>query len=244
MPTYRLDIAYDGSEFHGFARQRGLRTIQGEVEGALKRIFGVAVETVGAGRTDAGVHARGQVMSFSTERDREPSRVYRGVTSMLGPGIVASGCSYAASGFSARFDAKWREYRYVVLNSPVADPLLSRTTWHVADPLDIDLMNQGVPALLGEHDFASFCRSVPGRSTGRRILEAEWTRADRTVEFRIRASAFCHQMVRSLTGFFVDVGRGRVSPEALGGVIEARDRSRSRPMAPPQGLILWEVGYE
>jgi tRNA pseudouridine38-40 synthase len=240
---YRLDIAYDGGKFHGFARQRDVRTVQGEIEAVLERIAGGPVETVGAGRTDAGVHARGQVMSFELDQTIEPDRIKRAVTGLLGPGIAATGCTIVGEDFDARFSARWRSYRYRLLNAADPDPLLHQTTWHVPEPLDVDAMNVAGAAFVGEHDFASFCRRAEGKSTVRTILALSWEREERMVVCSIRALAFCHQMVRSVVGFCVDAGRGRVDPRSVTEVLEARDRAAARPIAPPQGLVLWEVGY-
>ncbi len=243
MPTYRLDISYDGGGFHGFARQSEVQTVQGEIEAVLERVLGRRVDTVGAGRTDAGVHARGQVMSFVTDQDVDPDRIKRAVTGLLGPRVVASECRRVEDGFDARFSASWRSYRYRVMNAPDPDPLLHASTWHVADPLDLEAMNRAAAGFVGEHDFASFCRRADGKTTVRTVLEAGWEHRDGLVVCSIKALAFCHQMVRSIVGFCVDAGRGRVDPAAVGAVLEARDRAAARPIAPPQGLILWEVGY-
>ena len=244
MPNYRLDLSYDGTEFRGFARQSEVRTVQGEVEVALERVLGVPVESVCAGRTDAGVHARHQVVSFSAEVEAEPSRIVRSINRMLGPEIAAIACAVVPDDFDARFSATWRSYRYRVLNAPSPDPLIHRTAWHVADVLDVEAMNRAAAGFVGEHDFASFCRRAEGRSTVRRVIEAPWARDAALYVFSIRAGAFCHQMVRSITGFCVDAGRGRVDPDSVGAVLAARHRNAGRPMAPAHGLILWEVGYE
>ena len=243
MPTYRLDVAYDGSGFHGFARQPKLRTVQGEVEGALSRIVGEEVRTVGAGRTDAGVHARGQVMSFGTDEALDGGRMVRSLNRMLGPEIAVVGCREAPAGFDARFSARSRVYRYQVLAAPVHDPLRRLVTWHVPEPLDVEAMGAAASAFVGEHDFASFCRSSPGRSTVRTVLDARWDREGDLLVFWIEAHAFCHQMVRSIVGFCVDVGRGRAEAGSVAEVLASRDRAAARPIAPPQGLILWEVRY-
>jgi tRNA pseudouridine38-40 synthase len=243
VPTYRLDIAYDGSGFRGFARQPDQRTVQGEVEAVLERVFGRPVLTVGAGRTDAGVHARGQVMSFVDGTGVEPAVIKRAVTGLLTPGIVATACTVVDDDFDARFSATWRSYRYRILNTPDPDPLLHPSTWHISDPLDLAAMNQASGLLVGERDFASFCRKAEGRTTVRTVLEAVWEPIGGLVVLRIRATAFCHQMVRSIVGFCVDVGRGRVPADSVPAVLAAKDRAAARPIAPPQGLILWEVGY-
>lgn len=243
MPRYRLDVAYDGSSFHGFARQPNLRTIQGEVEEALGRIVREDVTTVGAGRTDAGVHARGQVMSFWVDRTLDDARVVRSLNRMLGPEIAVTGCRMVPDDFDARFSARSRIYRYQVLAAPIHDPLRRLVTWHVSEPLDVKAMATAATGFVGEHDFASFCRAAPGRSTVRTVLDARWELDGDLRVFWIEAHAFCHQMVRSIVGFCVDVGRGRAEAGSVADVLARRDRAAARPIAPPEGLILWEVRY-
>lgn len=243
MPTYRLDFGYDGTDFHGFARQPAVRTVQGEVEDALSKVFRHPVETVGAGRTDRGVHARHQVVSFSSDRIVAPATIVRAVTSMLGPEVVAADAAVVPDDFSARFSATGRSYRYRILNASAPDPLRRHTTWQVADPLDVDAMNLAAAGFVGEHDFAAFCRRRDGATTERTVHSAVWDHRRDLVVFSISAKAFCHQMVRSLTGFCVDVGRGRVDPGLVARVLAEGDRSRSRQIAPPHGLVLWHVDY-
>lgn len=243
MPNYRVDLAYDGSNFHGFARNRDVRTIQEEVEAAIGKILGSPVETVCAGRTDAGVHARHQVISFSHERSVSTARIQKSITTMLGPEIVALDAMVVADDFNARFSATMRSYRYRVLTSPVPDPLRRLTTWHVPADLDVSAMNIAAGHFEGEHDFASFCRQAPNRTTIRRVLHSEWVRQGDLFEFQISAGAFCQQMVRSITGFCVDVGRGRIDRHSVAAVLDAGDRNAAPQIAPPVGLILWEVTY-
>jgi tRNA pseudouridine38-40 synthase len=245
LPRYRLDLAYDGAGFHGFARQAaGVRTVQGVLEEALARIFQQDVTVVAAGRTDTGVHARHQVVSFTAERDLPVSQVRRAITSMLGPEVVATDCAVVSDGFSARFDAKARVYRYHVLDSEVPDPLRRHTTWHVSARLDVSAMDEAAAGFVGEHDFATFCRRKDGRPTIRTVFGAGVRREpDETVVFEIRAKAFCHQMVRSLTGYLVEVGRGRRPADAVAELLVARDRSVVPSPAPPSGLVLWHVEY-
>lgn len=244
MVTYRLDLAYDGSGFHGFARQPQVRTVQGELEAVLTRIFRHPVETVGAGRTDAGVHARHQVVSFRTADRIDPARIQKAVNSLLGPEIVCTSAAVVADEFNARFSAGWRSYRYQVLARPLPDPLRRRVVWHVPYELDPVPMDRAARLLVGEHDFSSFCRRAEGRSNVRRVLEAAWLAEGDLLVFAIRATAFCHQMVRSIVGLCVDIGRGRRPIEAVAEALEARNRSAVPTVAPPQGLILWEVFYE
>lgn len=245
MPRYRLDLAYDGTDFHGFARQPGdVRTVAGVLEEALERIFRQAVGVTVAGRTDTGVHARHQVVSFDAERQVEPARVMRAVTSMLGPEVVAVSCAVTDDGFSARFDATSRTYRYHLVDGDVPDPLRRRTTLHVAGPLDVVAMDTAARGFVGDHDFASFCRRREGGTSQRTVhAAAVWREEDGTVVFEIVAKAFCHQMVRSLTGFLIEVGRARRPPDSVAELLAARDRSVVPSPAPPTGLVLWQVAY-
>lgn len=243
MATYRIDLSYDGSGFHGYARQRDVRTVQGELEAALARVLGPTATEV-AGRTDAGVHARQQVVSFSTDSPVECDRLARSLTGLLGPEIVVFNCEQVPEGFSARFSAVRRTYRYRILNRPYSDPLRRSVVWHVKHPLDVSAMDRAVEYLVGEHDFASFCRRAEGGSTVRTVISASWTRSrDDLVWLEIAGSAFCHQMVRSIVAFCAEVGRGRLAPEDTPRVVEARDRSAARGAAPPHGLVLWRVDY-
>jgi tRNA pseudouridine38-40 synthase len=243
VATYRIDLSYDGTGFRGMARQAGVRTIQGELERVLEQVIGEPIETVVAGRTDAGVHARRQVVSFSTERPVEVEALARSINRMLGGEVVAGFVGRVADDFSARFSAVSRTYHYLVLNAPVTDPLRRHHVWHVTDPLDLASMNRAAAGFVGAHDFAAFCRQAEGRSTERRVLSARWDRQDDLVVFEIAATAFCHQMVRSVVGFCVDAGRGKVSPDQVGRILAGRDRNAGRPMAPASGLILWDVAY-
>lgn len=243
MPTYRLDLAYDGTGFRGYAAQVSQRTVQGELEAALSQLIGETVDTTVAGRTDAGVHARGQVVSFETGSEVHPDAFLRSLNGILGPEISVHAVSQVADDFHARFSAVWRRYRYLIDPRPAPDPLLRHMVWHVGRDLDLDAMQAVAGAIVGEHDFSSFCRTVEGRSNVRRVEEAALDTNDGMIEFWVRANAFCHQMVRSIVGYMYDVGRGFSPPDQTLQVIEARDRSAVATVAPPHGLTLWEVGY-
>ena len=243
MPRYRLDLAYDGSGFHGYAWQTNQRTIQGELDSALGQVLG-PISTDIAGRTDAGVHARHQVATFTTDQPVDCVKLVRSLSKMVGPEVVVYGCQPVPDDFSARFNASHRVYRYRILNRPFPDPLRRGSTWHVKDPLDITAMNETVQHFIGEWDFASFCRKAAGRSTVRTILAAMWcARPDDVLRFEIKGVAFCHQMVRSLVGFAVDAGLGRIDPASARMALEAKDRSVNTYIAPAHGLVLWEIGY-
>ena len=243
MPVYRIDLGYVGTAFRGFARQVGQRTVQGVLEESLGRVLGASVVTTGAGRTDAGVHARHQVISFEWDDELDPARLARSLNGMLGPEVVVESVVKTGDDFSARFSAKWRQYRYLVLNAPLADPLSRHQCWHIPHQLDLTMMNDAAQRLVGEHDFASFCRAPDNGSTTRRVLSAGWSREGHMAVFTIAANAFCHQMVRSIVGLMIDIGRGRRRAGDIESILAARDRSRASNLAPPHGLILWEVGY-
>lgn len=243
MPTYRLDLGYDGSGFHGFARNRDVRTVQEDIELALAKITGSTIDTVVAGRTDAGVHARGQVVSFDAEAGLALDRVERSLRSMLGPEIAVFGLAEAGSGFNARFSALSRTYRYTVDDSPVADPLTRSSVWHVGKALDLDAMNRAAGTFVGTHDFASLCRAHDGKTTERTVIRAGWECRSALLVYEVEAKAFCHQMVRSMVALCVEVGCGRVDAGAVSDILRARDRSAARGAAPPHGLVLWEVKY-
>jgi len=191
------------------------------------------------------VHARRQVVSMTLSRQvDDEAAVIRSLNRLLPPDVRVHRLSRAGKGWSARFAATWRAYRYHVRTDPVSDPLGRRLVWHVGVPLDIDAMNRAAALLVGTHDFASFCRAAQGRSTVREVREAQW-RAEKAghLTFEVLASSFCQQMVRSMVGWCVEVGRGRREASETPGVLAARDRQAAGPVAPPQGLILWEVGY-
>ncbi len=241
MPTYRLDLAYDGSDFHGYARQPNVRTVQGALEAALAPWIGNG-DTHVAGRTDRGVHASGQVVSFTCD-EIDTNAVTRSLNSQLGPAIAVRSITSVEDGFHARFSATGRGYRYRVLNSSVHDPFTASVTWTFADPLDEGPMNEGVQVLVGEHDFAAFCRRQGDRSTVRSVEWARWRRSGDLVEFSIGGRSFCHQMVRSIVAVSIEVGRGRLDPRDVESILLSGDRATAKGVAPPHGLTLVAVAY-
>jgi tRNA pseudouridine38-40 synthase len=243
MPTLRLDLAYDGSGFRGYARQDGLRTVQGELEQALATVLGSAVETSVAGRTDAGVHARGQVVSVRFDGRVELRPLLRALNGILGPEISVMAVTEAAADFDARFSAVGRKYRYSLSIGVAPDPLHRGHQWHVGPGLDLGAMEETAGEVVGEHDFSAFCRSIQGVANVRRVDEARWEEEGDVVHLWIEANAFCHQMVRSVVGLCYDVGRGFTPVDQVGEIILSRDRGRVATVAPPHGLVLWEVGY-
>lgn len=247
----RLVVAYDGAPFHGFAVNPGVRTVGGVLTDALATVVGHPVELTCAGRTDKGVHARAQVVTFDADPDRFAlDGLVRSVNKLCGPAIAVTDAALVDPGFDARFSAVARRYRYRILNRPAPDPFQSRYAWHVEEPLSLPAMVLACDPLIGEHDFAAFCRR-PKRRDGepaslvRRVTEAVWhDDGDGDLRFEIEAGSFCHQMVRSVVGTLVDVGRGKKHAGDVLAIIRSGDRNRAGDLAPPQGLTLWTVRYE
>ena len=256
----RLDLAYDGGAFHGWARQPGLDSVQGALEDGLERILRRPVRTVVAGRTDAGVHARGQVVHLDLAEGEwagltrgrpglEPAssltRRLGGVLSRWGGAVVVHRARRAPAGFDARFSALWREYEYRIHDAPAARDPRTRgfTHWHGA-ALDERLMSVEADAALGLHDFLSFCRPRAGATTIREVQRLEVRRdAEGVVCVRIRADAFCHNMVRAIVGALIQVGEGAREPGWLGRRVASPARDSEVRLAPPGGLTLLAVGY-
>jgi len=241
-----LTVAYEGTGFRGFAVQPGQRTVAGELVGALEQMLrGDVADFVGAGRTDAGVHAWGQVVSFSTGVDTEPEVLARKLTRRLGPEIVVRDARMVGPEFSARHSATARTYRYTVVNRPQPDPFRARYAWWVPEPLELARLRLGADPFVGEHDFAAFCRKGPeGSTTVRRVLRSHWDDlGDGILQYEVRATAFCWQMVRSIVGTLVEIGTGRLTAGDVLTIIRSRDRQRAGRLAPPEGLCLWQVDY-
>ncbi|MEA3019245.1 MAG: tRNA pseudouridine38-40 synthase [Actinomycetota bacterium] len=247
----KLLVAYDGTGFSGFAPNPGVKTVGGVLRTSLERILRHQVPLVCAGRTDAGVHGWGQVVTFDTSSDGlELPRLVRSLNLMCAPSIVVRAAELVDPSFDARRSARARCYRYTVLNRPVADPFLARTAWHVPDPLDLSLLRLGCDGLIGVHDFSSFCRKpksaadAEAPSMTRDVHDARWLDlGDGILRFDIEASSFCQQMVRAIVGTLVDMGLGKRTPGEMTSIIEARVRSAASGVAPPHGLVLWEVTY-
>lgn len=242
MAVLKLVLAYEGTGFHGFSRQPGQRTVEGVLLDALERILGRRPGLSVAGRTDAGVHAEGQVVSFRAEAGLEPDRLQRALNGMLGPEIAVRRVGRAPTGFDARRSATARSYRYRVRLGEVPDPFTARTEWHRPGEYRLAPMRRAAALLVGEHDFASFCRPGGG-STVRRLERLSVRRSGEALEIRARAGSFLHQMVRSLVGTLLVVGEGRLEAASMPEVLAARDRSRAGPVAPPHGLTLVSVHY-
>jgi tRNA pseudouridine38-40 synthase len=242
----RLLIAYDGSDFRGWARQRDrqVRTVEGAITDRLEEILREPVRLSVAGRTDAGVHAAGQVASFHTSRGLAASRIQGALNATLAPEVVVRAAVDGPASFDARHWASARVYRYEIDEAPVADPFTARFVWHRPGRLSLERMRAASRPLIGEHDFMSFCRRPgPGVSTVRRLERVTMRRDGHLVTLGFRANAFLHQMVRSLVGTLVAVGEGRIEPESVTAILAARSRSAAKHLAPPRGLVLDRVVY-
>lgn len=253
----RLDVAYDGSDFHGWATQPDLRTVQAELEHALCRVLRVEVAPVTcAGRTDTGVHARGQVVHLDVEHavlvtaaGRTPGApedaLCRRLNGVLPPDVRVRDVREVPPAFDARFSATWRRYAYRVADRPAAlDPLTRSHVLAWPRPLDLEAMDAAAQTLVGEHDFAAFCKRREGATTIRRLTDFRWRRhEDGTAVAHVQADAFCHHMVRSLVGCLLAVGEGRRTPDWPAQVLARRERDSGVTVVHAHGLTLEEVGY-
>lgn len=252
--TLKALVAYRGAPFSGFARQPGQCTVQGEIERALEVLFKREVETTCAGRTDAGVHALGQVISFNLSNDeismRSLKTLQRSLNALINDHIAVSDLSEAPFGFSARFDALSREYRYFFSCESVRPVLAQDLMWHVPCTLDIAAMKEAAEFLIGEHDFKSFCTaaSAVGKPTKRNILSIdiypETLMGQNVFVIKVIGNAFLHSMVRTLVGTLLEVGKGNKLASWVKDVLKACDRGAAGQTAPAQGLVLWRVRYK
>jgi len=244
----RLDLAYDGGGFAGWARQPGRRTVQGTIEEALARILRIEVALTVAGRTDAGVHATGQVAHVDVPAQGWAglaATLARRLNGVLPPDVRVRAVAEAPAGFDARFAALYRRYAYRVSDAPYGvDPLCRHHTLAWPRPLDLTRLAAASTCLLGERDFAAYCRRRDGATTRRRLLRLDWRRdGDHLLVATVEADAFCHSMVRSLVGALLAVGEGRREPDWPAGLLARRERANEVAVAPPHGLTLEHVGY-
>lgn len=247
----RIDLAYDGTGFRGFAKQDDVETVQGVLSGALSRLCGgIPVDTTVAGRTDAGVHADVQVVHCDVPQDarfiQDLTRARRALDALCGPAITIWSVEVAPEDFHARFSATERRYRYRICDQPSLLPLRRHDTWHIGPPtLDVDRMHVGGQHLLGEHDFTSFCKQQADRHRVRRVHRIDVTRADDgIVVLAVEGKAFCQQMVRSIAGCLLAVGRRDRRPDWVAQVLAARDRQTIGRVAPAHGLTLVGVSFD
>lgn len=239
----RAVVAYEGTNYRGFQRQAHDPTVQGALEAALARITQKPTRVLGAGRTDAGVHAEGQVIAFDTAWGRSLAELTRAMNAVLPPDIAVRDLAWAPDDFHPRYDALSRCYRYTVYNAPVRAPLARRTSLHWPGRLDLAAMQAATACIVGEHDFAAFGRPPKGESTVRRVFRAEWRAKGPWRFFEIEANAFLFRMVRSLVGTLLEVGRGRRTVADFERILASRDRSQAGQTAPAHGLCLVKVRY-
>jgi tRNA pseudouridine38-40 synthase len=239
-----LLLEYDGAAYGGSQRQKNAPSIQAALEEAIERLSGQAPRTAFAGRTDAGVHALGQVAAFDTEAEHSLDVWRRALNALLPPDIAVRSVAEAEAGFDPRRHARSREYAYTIWNRPVRAPLLARRSWHVAASLDSDRMQQAAASLIGEHDFAAFGASPgPGRSTRRRIYRADLLGGGKQVTLTIEGNAFLPHQVRRTVGALVEIGKGRLAPESFARWLALPEPGIAGPAAPPHGLCLMRVSY-
>ncbi len=246
-------IEYDGTDYLGFQVQAQGATIQGEIERALAAVAQEEIRVMGAGRTDTGVHAQGQVIAFSTSWRHPIEELQRALNAVLPKDIAVRELRPVSQDFHPRFDAVSREYRYTIYNQPLRSPLARRFAYHFSPPFHpphfggeiggVAAMNEAARVLVGSHDFASFGRAPQGDNTVRRVYQAQWTPEEPFVYFDIVANAFLYRMVRSLVGTLLLVGAGKLSPDGFEEILRSADRDRAGQLAPAHGLCLIKVNY-
>lgn len=247
MPTFQVTLAYDGTDYIGWQRQASGTSIQGLLEDAVRALAGCDVPVTGAGRTDAGVHALGQVAAFTIERAIDPATVVRALNARLPADVRVLSARASAADFHPRFDARAKTYRYRIWNHDVVSPFERRYVWHVLHRLDVESMERAARMLEGCHDFASF--QATGADVSTTVREVTRSSVSRRVEqsalviYEISGTGFLRHMVRNIVGSLVDVGRGRRSPEWMGVALASRDRTQAGGAAPASGLFLVSVDY-
>jgi tRNA pseudouridine38-40 synthase len=244
MRNLKLTVAYDGTNFHGWQAQPHLRTVQGELQRTFAKLFNHEVQVIGSGRTDAGVHAHGQVATVQTFRSMDTEAVLRGVNALLLPDVRVSAVQEVSPDFHPRRSARSKTYEYRIWRHPIVSPFQSRYVYAFRYPLDEERIDSATRHFHGTHDFTSFCATATEvENRIRTIYEAFWTRSDTEWVFRIRGNGFLQYMVRTITGTLLEVGQGRIQPEEVLRLFEARDRRLAGPSLPPSGLHLMSVEY-
>lgn len=240
----RLTLSYDGSNYHGFQRQQNALTIQEILEERLSRLFGHPLRITGAGRTDAGVHAWGQVVNFFTAGTIPVDRIPAAANGLLPRDIVVKAAAAAPADFHARYSAKSKIYVYKVYNHPLPDPFYRNWAWHITGCLDLTKMQQALDVVRGTHDFSAF-RAAGGAPAApvRTLLQTGCRQQGDSIEFLFHGTGFLYHMVRNLTGTLVEIGLGKRPPEDMGLILASKDRTQAGITAPPQGLYLSEIFY-
>src|SRR3990172_7960411 len=247
MANIRLTIEYDGTAYHGWQRQASVPTIQHAIESAIARISRESVTVIGAGRTDAGVHALAQTANFHTRATLDPAAWRRALNAVLPDDISVIAAGAVDDSFHARFSARDKRYRYLVMNRPSPSPLWRRSAWHLFRPLNLARMRRGAAFLIGSHDFSAFRAADPAHrpsdDTACRLTRCEIRRDGDLVLFELEGDRFLKYMVRNIVGTLVQVGMGARDPRQIQAILAGKDRTRAGPTAPPQGLTLTAVAY-
>ncbi|MGI8387039.1 tRNA pseudouridine(38-40) synthase TruA [Robertmurraya sp. P23] len=246
MTRYKCKISYDGTAFHGYQVQPNKRTVQSELEAALKKLHkGREVKVTSSGRTDAGVHAKGQVIHFDSNLNIPLSKWQLALHAALPSEIAILAVEEVDQGFHARFDAGGKEYRYFIDSRKIRDPFQRNYSYHFPFPLDLDSMKEACVHFIGEYDFTSFCSAkTEVMDRVRTIYDLDISSEGEQLVLRFRGNGFLYNMVRIIVGTLIQVGNGDITPDSIPGIIEKRDRTFAGKTAPPQGLYLWEVFYE
>ncbi len=244
MKNYKMTLMYDGTRYYGWEHQPGRDTIQGKLEAVLERMCGATVEVIGAGRTDAGVHAKGMVASFQAETERTPEEIRDYLNRYLPDDIAVKEVREAAPRFHARYKAVGKTYCYTCFDGPVKPVFNRRYVTRLDTAPDLEAMRRAAAILQGEHDFRSFCGNPKmKKSTVRTVDTIEIVRKGGYLYFNVHGTGFLQNMVRILVGTLLEVGYGRMAPEQMEDILEARDRRLAGPTAPPEGLCLMKVDY-
>jgi tRNA pseudouridine38-40 synthase len=252
--NWKLTLAYDGTDFHGWQIQPGQTTIQGELSSAIERITGESVLPQGSGRTDAGVHAHAQVASFELAAPIPPSNLHRALNRTLPSPIRILSAEHAPSDFHARHSVRAKTYEYRIFRGEICPPWRARYVYALNWPLDVEKMQHAAASVIGEHDFTSFAAADPDLTARqsdsdappnniRTIYSSAWTEGDDLLIYKVRGNGFLHHMVRNLVGTFLDAGRGQVPPGEITAILEQRSRPAAGPTAPARGLFLDSVEY-
>jgi len=245
LKNFKLTLEYDGSRYHGWQRQKNGRTIQGEIEKVLMTMTGKKISLTGSGRTDAGVHALGQVANFLCETVILPGDFQKGLNSLLPGDIVIKACKQVHESFHARYDASSKTYRYTILNRSIPAAISRQYAWFIRKELDLDSMRVAISHIIGTHDFSAFEGSGSPRShSTRSVMKARFFgKGHEYINFEIRADGFLRFMVRNIVGTLVDVGHHKITPDEFKEIFMSKDRNLAGVTAPPHGLFLVEVEY-
>ena len=241
----KITVEYDGSNYHGWQVQANYTTIQAVLEKAISTFLGVPTRITGSGRTDAGVHALGQVANFFTAEDYLPYRILRGLNALTPRDITVKAVEIVDDAFDARRDGRSRLYEYRILNRSTPSPFHHNRAWHIHEPLDVEPMTKAIPCLIGEHDFSSFrASSCDAPHAVRTVYQTRLEQRGELLVYSIEGTAFLRHMVRNIVGTLADVGRGIRTAASFAELLDARDRTRAGYTAPPAGLYLVQVKYD